>query len=420
MNKYSLKSFKYIFGMNSVYLGNNYLWTSFESLFLPYVIELLLPARLQTIYLGIIAFTGIMIGITFNFLSGSFSDKLHTRFGRRRPMILMGSIIVVFSLLLFLLVKDSILTIFIIYILIEIGSNIAYGSYQPLIRDVIPSSQRSTSSGIGGFFTLIGSAFGFGLSGLLIGTGKIQLATVLIIITIAIGAIVTIFTIKKEDYISNSEVISRKLFSTIKSINKSIKFKWMAIANFFITIGSSGLVFFEYYYFEYSLNLKDAAIYVAIAGVTILIISALSTIAIGVLADRINKEILLLIFPLVSGFSIFFISFIHIFYLFLVLGSLIGIAYGNYFTITNSYMSFIVPHGSAGKYLSIFLVSTEIGAAFSPLIYGLVLYLFSSAGSEAYSRLFELSSVFYFIGFALILLKVVNIKKISKIHTSEK
>ena len=73
-------------------------------------------------------------------------------------------------------------------------------------------------------------------------------------------------------------------------------------------------------------------------------------------------------------------------------------------------MSFIVPHGSAGKYLSIFLVSTEIGAAFSPLIYGLVLFLFRGMGSAEYSRLFELSSIFYFIGFALILLKVVNIQ----------
>ncbi len=419
MNKNSLKSFRYIFGMNSVYLGNNYLWTSFESLFLPYVIELLLPARLQAVYLGIIAFTGIMIGITFNFFSGTISDKLHTRWGRRRPMIIIGSIIVAFSLLLFILIKESIIAIVIIYILIEIGSNIAYGSYQPLIRDVIPSSQRSTSSGIGGFFTLIGSAFGFGLSGLLIGTGKLQLAAILILITIAIGSIITVFTIKKEDYISNSEIISRKLLHTIKSIEESVKFKWMAIANFFITIGSSGLVFFEYYYFEYSLDLKDTAIYVAIAGVTILLISALSTVGIGILADKINKEIFLLIFPLVSGFSIFFISFIHLFYLFLILGSLIGIAYGNYFTITNSYMSFIVPHGSAGKYLSIFLVSTEIGAAFSPLIYGLVLYLFRGAGPAEYSRLFQLSSIFYFVGFALILLKVVNIKNIGKTEAEE-
>ena len=67
----------------------------------------------------------------------------------------------------------------------------------------------------------------------------------------------------------------------------------MAIANFFITTGSSGLVFFEYYYFEYSLDLKDTAIYVAIAGVTILLISALSTVGIGILADKINKEIFL-------------------------------------------------------------------------------------------------------------------------------
>ncbi|MCL4311665.1 MAG: MFS transporter, partial [Candidatus Thermoplasmatota archaeon] len=199
MSRYSLKSFRYIFGMNSVYLGSNYLWTSFESLFLPYEIELLLPVDVQAIYLGLIAFFGIIIGIAFNFISGTLSDRIRSRLGKRRPMILLGSIIVVFALVLFILIKDSLTVIFIIYILIEIGSNIAYGSYRPLIRDVIPPSQRGASSGIGGFFTLIGSALGFGLSGLLIGTGRIELASILILITIIAGASVTVLTIKKED-----------------------------------------------------------------------------------------------------------------------------------------------------------------------------------------------------------------------------
>ncbi|WP_337860391.1 MFS transporter [Ferroplasma sp.] len=410
-----MKSFKYIFGMNSIYLGNNYLWTSFESLFLPFEIELLMPEKLQSIYLGMIAFTGIMIGISFNFFSGTISDLLNTRIGRRRPLILLGSGIVIISLLAFVIINKSILSVFLMYIMIEIGSNIAYGAYQPLIRDVIPSNQRSTSSGISGFFTLLGSAFGFGISGLLMGMHLLFYAIIIILITILITALTNFFTIQKDDYISKSELISSKLFKFIKNLNASKKFKWMYIANLFITIGSSGLIFFEYYYFEYDLNLKNTAIYVAIAGVSILLISALSAVAIGILADRINKEILLLIFPLTSGISILLISFIHNFYIFLVLGSIIGISYGNYFVITNSYMSFIVPHGRVGKYLSIFLVSTEIGSAFSPLLYGFILFIFKNLGPLAYSRLFEISSIFYLVGFIIILFKVINRKTIFKL-----
>ncbi len=401
--------------MNSIYLGNNYLWTSFESLFLPFEIELLMPEKLQSIYLGMIAFTGIMIGISFNFFSGTISDLLNTRIGRRRPLILLGSGIVIISLLAFVIINKSILSVFLMYIMIEIGSNIAYGAYQPLIRDVIPSNQRSTSSGISGFFTLLGSAFGFGISGLLMGMHLLFYAIIIILITILITALTNFFTIQKDDYISKSELISSKLFKFIKNLNASKKFKWMYIANLFITIGSSGLIFFEYYYFEYDLNLKNTAIYVAIAGVSILLISALSAVAIGILADRINKEILLLIFPLTSGISILLISFIHNFYIFLVLGSIIGISYGNYFVITNSYMSFIVPHGRVGKYLSIFLVSTEIGSAFSPLLYGFILFIFKNLGPLAYSRLFEISSIFYLVGFIIILFKVINRKTIFKL-----
>lgn len=416
MSKYSIKSFKYIFGMNSIYLGNNYLWTSFESLFLPFEIELLLPEKLQSISLGIIAFTGIMVGISFNFLSGTISDLLNTRIGRRRPLISLGSAIVIISLLAFIIIKRTLFSVILMYIMIEIGSNLAYGAYQPLIRDVIPSNQRSTSSGISGFFTLLGSAFGFGISGLLLAMHLIFYAIIIILLTILITAATTFFTIQNDDYNSASELAAVKLFKFIKNINASKKFKWMYIANLFITVGSSGLIFFEYYYFEYDLNLKNTALYVALAGVSILLVSALSAVGIGILADKINREMLLLIFPLTSSISILLISFIHNFYMFLILGSIIGISYGNYFTITNSYMSFIVPHGRAGKYLSIFLISTEIGSALSPLLYGLILFIFKNMGPAAYSRLFEISSVFYLIGFIIILLKVINRKRILNLN----
>ena len=169
MDKSSRKSFKYIFGMNSIYLGNNYLWISFESLFLPFAIEISVARGLQSLMLGAIAFSGILIGLASNYISGTVTDKLHTRIGRRRPMIILGSSIAVLSLVIFIINYSSIIIITIVYFLIEIGSNIAYGAYQPLISDVIPEGQRGTSSGINGFFTLAGSALGFGPSGLRLG-----------------------------------------------------------------------------------------------------------------------------------------------------------------------------------------------------------------------------------------------------------
>ncbi len=151
MEKYSRKSFKYIFGMNSIYLGNNYLWISFESLFLPFLIARMVAQNAQSLYLGIIAFAGIIIGISFNVFAGITTDSLETRFGRRRPFIMLGSAITLASLIYFIIFHSSIISILIVYILIEIGSNMAYGSYLPLVRDIIPDYQRGTSSGISGF-----------------------------------------------------------------------------------------------------------------------------------------------------------------------------------------------------------------------------------------------------------------------------
>ncbi len=414
MDKHSRKSLRYIFGMNSIFLGNNYLWISFESLFLPYLIELILPVNLQSIYLGVIAFSGIILGILFNLLSGIITDNFQSKIGRRRPMILLGSIITLISLLLFITIKISFILVVSVYILIEIGSNIAYGSYLPLIRDVIPDYQRGASSGISGFFTLVGTAAGFGISGLLLGINQLIPAVIVIIVAIAISTATTVNTIKGEDVRTNADRFLKHFSRIFKKITNVKRFKWMFISNFFIILGSSGLTFFEFYYFRYVLDLKDSAIYVAIAGLVILAISAVSTVFIGILSDKIGKEIFILVFPLIGGISIFMIAYINNFYTFLVLGSLIGISFGNYFSLSNSFISYIVPGGNPGKFMALFSMSTGLGSAISPLIYGLILFLLKNQSRVAYGKLFEISSIFFFIGFILIFFRVVNARNILK------
>ncbi len=407
MDRASRKSFKYIFGMNSIYLGNNYLWISFESLFLPFAIEISVARGLQSLVLGAVAFSGILIGLASNYLSGTVTDKLHTRIGRRRPMIILGSSIAVLSLVIFIINYSSIIILITVYFLIEIGSNIAYGAYQPLISDVIPEGQRGTSSGINGFFTLAGSALGFGLSGLLLGMHLLFYGIIAIIIAVLFTAAITFNTVRGEDFIPPAGISHGKTAPFFSRMHSS-KFKYMSVANFFITIGSAGLVFFYYYYFEYDLNISNAAIYIAISGTVILFLSAIASVGIGIMSDRLDKELLLAIFPVISGISIFILSFTHAFYQFLIFASIIGMSFGSYYTVITSYMGSIVPESSAGHYLSIFLMSTEVGDAFSPLVYGLMLYIFRHDVTVAYSRLFEISSVFFFAGMLIIIFGVLR------------
>ena len=282
------KSATYIFGMNSIYLGNNYLWISFESLILPYIISLYIAKSLQGITLGIVGFSGIIIGISFNYLSGFFSDKTMTPIGKRTPFIIIGSLLSLSSLILMLFDYFYIYMVIALYIAIEIGSNIAYGAYQPLIRDIIPENQRGKSSGINGFFTLIGTAMGFGISGFLINYGMLRLAVFIIIIAVLFSTTSTVVTIRNDDFNLEKSDVKFRFYK---------EFKWFFISNFLIISGSSGLTFFEYYYIKFSLGIKNAAIFVAIAGLIILIVSAIASIFIGIVSDKINK-LNLLIFSL--------------------------------------------------------------------------------------------------------------------------
>ena len=88
----SKKSLHYLFGMNVIHMGTNYLWISFESYILP--LELIIYHQ-NSLFLGLIAFIGTSAGVFIGLLSGTSSDKYNILWGKRGPYILIGAILAI-------------------------------------------------------------------------------------------------------------------------------------------------------------------------------------------------------------------------------------------------------------------------------------------------------------------------------------
>src|SRR5205807_2590322 len=88
-------------------------------------------------------------------MMGAVSDRSRSRFGRRRPFILAGTIGDVLFLT-GLALSGSYWLLVIFYFFLQTASNTAQGPYQGLQPDVVPEDQRGTASGYYGLANLVG------------------------------------------------------------------------------------------------------------------------------------------------------------------------------------------------------------------------------------------------------------------------
>ena len=98
-------------------------------------------------FLGLITFAGLLLAMIAQPIIGSMSDNTRNRWGRRRPYILIGSLLVI-VFLPGIGLASSLIFIFIIYCLLQISANIAQAPYQAFIPDLVAQANRGRASGI--------------------------------------------------------------------------------------------------------------------------------------------------------------------------------------------------------------------------------------------------------------------------------
>jgi MFS family permease len=393
------KSTGYLLRMNAIHLGTNYLWISYESYILP--IELLSYNK-SSLFLGIIAFIGTALGVFVGLFFGTLSDKYNFGWGRRGPYILAGAILIVLSMFLNEILTITLAGVLLGYIMIQVSSNIAVGAYQPLYADILGKDERGKATGIGGIFRLLGSMMGYGITGFLIDTQYRKYVLVLITVVVIITAFLSTNTIKKSDVIVKQDKPGiTKLFIDMFNLKNGLKdYIYVVLGSFMVFSGVIGLSFFELYFFKYILHYANPAYYVSIAGIVVLITSAFASFVFGVLSDKIGRKKILVYITIIGGIAMVLIPEFEKFAYFLILGSIIGMSYGIFMSVSDALASDMAPSKESGKFMGYYNMATGGASSISPLIYGLILY-FSPSYSLGFRLVFYAAGGFFFIGFAM-------------------
>jgi MFS family permease len=83
---------RHYLAMNVYWFGLAFLWNGLHPIILPALLLQFVPDSLKNTYLGSLTFVGLILAMVIQPLAGAFSDRTHSRWGRRRPWILAGTL----------------------------------------------------------------------------------------------------------------------------------------------------------------------------------------------------------------------------------------------------------------------------------------------------------------------------------------
>ncbi len=161
----------------SIYwFGISIIWGGLDGVIIPHRLEQAYPDDFGLRF-AIISAAAVIMAIVVQPTVGMISDYTITRWGRRKPFIVIGALLdVVF--LVGVASSQEFLVLLVFMVLLQFSSNFAQGPFQGYVPDLVPAKQVGLASGLMGLMLVLGRIAGVGIGTLGILTDSLWIATV--------------------------------------------------------------------------------------------------------------------------------------------------------------------------------------------------------------------------------------------------
>lgn len=380
-------SIKDLLVMNSYWLGLSFMWNSLHVIILPAVLLNFVPETLKNTYLGLLTFMGLVVALFIQPLSGAASDRLVSRWGRRRPLIVAGTLAdLVF--LVFLGWAGGILWLAIGYIGLQFSSNVAHGPAQGIIPDQVPSAKFGAASGFKNVMDMAGLILASLIMGRIYpeGTTHPYLPIAVVIAFLMFSAAVTITGVREKPtkHPSTSADPSsvlvvttaasgvkpfRLIITTVQRIDfkQNSRFWWLILSRFLFLFGVYDIQAFLQYYLRDVLAVANPIQLTGDLMAVIAVTLTICTLAGGWLGDRYGHKKIQLLASIISSAACALLLSARTTQSVLIFGSFLGVGVGLFLTSNWANASRLAPPAEAGKYLGLTNLATAGAGAFARL-----------------------------------------------------
>ena len=157
-------SFGRLAAINAFWFGGGAHWQPIYISLIP-VGATLIAGSNADLLIGRVTAAGGVFALLTPILVGWLSDRTVTRWGRRRPWMVAGTILNIIGLGLLALSTNQ-LTFIAAYLVVQLSNNAAGAAYTGVIPDVVRAEDRGRASGLLGTMNQLGTVVGVGLVGL--------------------------------------------------------------------------------------------------------------------------------------------------------------------------------------------------------------------------------------------------------------
>ncbi len=159
-----------ILAISIFWLALNFHWAALGLIILPSEVFKIAGTFNKGDALAFVLVPGAFVSLFSNPLFGFLSDRTHGKlaiWGRRRPFILLGTLVNIGGLLWMAAARD-IPTLAIAYVIVQFSNNAAAAPFHALLPDIVPAEQRGLTSGVMGLLSIAGNIGGVVVAGIFV------------------------------------------------------------------------------------------------------------------------------------------------------------------------------------------------------------------------------------------------------------
>ncbi|MFJ1761280.1 MFS transporter [Amycolatopsis sp. NPDC088138] len=330
------------------------------------------------------AVAGAVTSAVGTVLGGLLSDRTRSRLGRRSPWLLGSAVLAAVALAAAGLTDDLVL-VGVCYALFQLGVGTWVAALSALIPDHVPAGAIGRASAFAGFGYLLGQTAGGVVAGALVTTPSRGL--ILVPWLMVLVAVVLAVAVPGRDNRDEPRRVARRALALPASRDF-----WLAFAGRFLFILAILMIttFQLYLLTDYlGLSTADAGRVVGLATLLVGVLSAVSVIVAGVLADRLGR-----LKPVVGGAPVLLaLGLVPLLAApslatELVFFGIVGLTLGAYLSVDQALMVAVLPDpGTAARDLGVLSIGSTLPGVVAPIAGGLL------AGAVGYLAIFVVALV---------------------------
>jgi len=341
------------------------------------------PTQVGT-YTALLTLPVALISILIQPTVGSISDYTVSRWGRRKPYIVIGSLLdLVF--LAGIALSNSVLMLGAFVALLAFSTNIARGPFQGYVPDLVPERQVGLASAMVGMMQILGNVTGFLAVSFFAATGRIELAIGLIAIIELVTMVAVVARVGEGQPPKPRQgkafvTIAREVWGT--DILKERSYIWLLTSRFFFLMGGSVLVNLIITFFKqtYGMGVEAANETNAVILLVIVVANVVAIVPSARLSDRIGRKPVIYASCVVGSIGVGLVALAPTVYPYALIGAaLFGASGGTFLAVDWALMTDIIPKASSGRYMGLSNVATTSSSLFAVASGGILLDLVNVA-----------------------------------------